>query len=789
MSTQVNQWQSSAGPRQTKAVNEALKALQWRGKSYTEISDYGEHSYTQPVSSPSDACKAEMNRIGEQFNWQVTRENYREVVAAFEAATKALVLPVIDKRSTPEERAEREAIHAENARRDAERNASIEASKSKLLPKVPAWADALIVAQLDEDDSDIMTDYHSHKTVRHVLIGFRKGKREDFRQLRAAAATFPETAHMGPGLDDWTVLIYAEPDQGPHSFRRREVWRDDSYDVRHFGTEAEAKAAIEAAMVVARQKAEAALAESGSHAIEPEECLYGYELACESVEHRENWSMGGGNYLKGGYRHSSGWKVRSVDRSHLNQYAIEDGLPVAAPAAEKPAHAAPVAGNGYQIEQHMHTKHGFEMSLVVLTGRVDRDRFETLRDSCKAAGGWYSRQWGKTPGGFAFKSREVAENWAAATLGGKVSAENYSEASAPVAAPSAPSVPITQGIAERLRKLAEGMTDKIEHARRPMTQNLTPKRQREYQSRLIDGNQMERTQKALLALADAWDAGTVPASLQHLRTKSDIYPLVRVRIESNSYYDVHETGQYADETIVAVALRALVTASESPEAESAAAELKRKQEIERMEHALVGLDIPGFFPTPRPVIERMLDEADIRPGQMVLEPSAGKGDIADAIRERHGDTEIALTVVEISPRLAAILREKGHDLSPVDDFLECRGTYDRIIMNPPFENGQDIDHVRHAYKLLAPGGRVVAIVSNGPFYRSDRKSVEFREWLDGQEVSMEELPAGTFNGKDSFRQTGVASKLVVIEKAAATAGSSNGYDDSADDQVSAGMKV
>lgn len=204
-----------------------------------------------------------------------------------------------------------------------------------------------------------------------------------------------------------------------------------------------------------------------------------------------------------------------------------------------------------------------------------------------------------------------------------------------------------------------------------------------------------------------------------------------------------------------------------------------------MEHELIGLDIPGFFPTPRPVIERMLDEADIRLGQMVLEPSAGKGDIADAIRERHGETEIALTVVEISPRLAAILKAKGHDLSPVADFLECQGRYDRIVMNPPFEKGQDIDHVQHAYKLLAPGGRLVAIMSSGPFFRNDSKSIEFRDWLDVQESSVEDLPAGTFSGKDSFRQTGVASKLVVIDKAPVVEG---GQD--ADDELSAaGMEV
>ena len=35
--------------------------------------------------------------------------------------------------------------------------------------------------------------------------------------------------------------------------------------------------------------------------------------------------------------------------------------------------------------------------------------------------------------------------------------------------------------------------------------------------------------------------------------------------------------------------------------------------------------------------------------------------------------------------------------------------YDRIIMNPPFSDGRDIQHVQHAYNLLRPGGRIGAI--------------------------------------------------------------------------------
>jgi 16S rRNA G1207 methylase RsmC len=61
-------------------------------------------------------------------------------------------------------------------------------------------------------------------------------------------------------------------------------------------------------------------------------------------------------------------------------------------------------------------------------------------------------------------------------------------------------------------------------------------------------------------------------------------------------------------------------------------------------------------------------------------------------------------------------------------------------MNPPFSNGQDIDHVRHAFDLLADGGRLIAIMSEGTFYRSDKKAVNFRAWLDEHSGTSERLP-------------------------------------------------
>lgn len=187
---------------------------------------------------------------------------------------------------------------------------------------------------------------------------------------------------------------------------------------------------------------------------------------------------------------------------------------------------------------------------------------------------------------------------------------------------------------------------------------------------------------------------------------------------------------------------------------------KPDRKIKEMELQLVGRNIPGYFPTPKSVVEKMLEKADIKPGMKVLEPSAGKGNIADAIKEKHSDA--VLEVVEYQQVLRDILEAKGHKLVGVDFLKYNGGQYDRILMNPPFEHGQDIDHVRHAYELLKPGGRLVAIMCEGSFNRSDRKATEFREWLASVGGWSEKLPDGAF--KDSERPTGVATRLVVIDK-------------------------
>lgn len=166
-----------------------------------------------------------------------------------------------------------------------------------------------------------------------------------------------------------------------------------------------------------------------------------------------------------------------------------------------------------------------------------------------------------------------------------------------------------------------------------------------------------------------------------------------------------------------------------------------------------------FFPTPEVYAADLVDRLGIEPGMVVLEPSAGHGMLAEAARDAGATVE----AVELASDLRDILQEKGFSLVG-NDFMETTPSqrYDAVIMNPPFSNDMDIDHVRHAFAHLKPGGRLAAIVSSMAGQRSNKKNKAFREWLDDLGASEEMMPEGAF--KDSLNPTSVRTKIITIEK-------------------------
>lgn len=151
-----------------------------------------------------------------------------------------------------------------------------------------------------------------------------------------------------------------------------------------------------------------------------------------------------------------------------------------------------------------------------------------------------------------------------------------------------------------------------------------------------------------------------------------------------------------------------------------------------------------LFPTPPALAAEVVREADLVAGVEVLEPSAGTGNLLRALPEG-----VRAFAVEVDGRLCdALAREFA---APADaaqglcrnvlqaDFIGLTpaeiGTYDRVVMNPPFANGADIKHIMHARRFLRPGGRLVAICAGGP-----RQEEALRPLASSWRV----LPAGSF---------------------------------------------
>ena len=123
-----------------------------------------------------------------------------------------------------------------------------------------------------------------------------------------------------------------------------------------------------------------------------------------------------------------------------------------------------------------------------------------------------------------------------------------------------------------------------------------------------------------------------------------------------------------------------------------------------------------------------VEAAKLQPNDRVLEPSAGTGTLAVMAWCRIDPEAGSLRLNELSERRHTLLREIFEDRATIHR-LDAEQLRDRIdgdrptavVMNPPFSRvarvasrrlNADLQHVREAFRLLAPGGRLVAVTSD-----------------------------------------------------------------------------
>lgn len=210
----------------------------------------------------------------------------------------------------------------------------------------------------------------------------------------------------------------------------------------------------------------------------------------------------------------------------------------------------------------------------------------------------------------------------------------------------------------------------------------------------------------------------------------------------------------------------LMTLSELRHAQRELARLRVEPETEpewvQAERDLIGMRIPGFFPTPPALIRAMCDAVDLKDTDTVLDPSCGKGDILSYVCEHH-NVEKAVGM-EINPKLADLCRIKGLKVWNKDAFDEelGYGSASVILMNPPFESGSAIRHFTHAYNNAEPGTRLACILPSSVQTNQDVETQAFRSLIEYRGGEITHNPDGAF--KSAYRPTSVATVMLVITK-------------------------
>lgn len=166
-----------------------------------------------------------------------------------------------------------------------------------------------------------------------------------------------------------------------------------------------------------------------------------------------------------------------------------------------------------------------------------------------------------------------------------------------------------------------------------------------------------------------------------------------------------------------------------------------------------------FFATPENLADELVQLADLKEYDVILEPSAGQGAIIKAINKVCGVIPDCFELMDVN---RIVLQKSGLRFNLIgDDFLQHSGNlYSKIVANPPFSKNQDIDHLYEMYKCLSSVGRLVCIVSESCIIGTQKKQVEFQKWLIEVNAEIIDIERGSFKESGTL----VGGKIIIINK-------------------------
>lgn len=138
-----------------------------------------------------------------------------------------------------------------------------------------------------------------------------------------------------------------------------------------------------------------------------------------------------------------------------------------------------------------------------------------------------------------------------------------------------------------------------------------------------------------------------------------------------------------------------------------------KEQIEREK-------LQAYF-TPLEISKKMQQLAHICDKDIVLDPSAGTGNLVNGLNIPKEN----IFLVEPHPEFCEFLRRSGYVnviQSTFEDALDKRvlpNNISKILMNPPFSKQSDLKHILLAYELLNKGGTLVSIIGKNSLLERD----------------------------------------------------------------------